>query len=175
MDDEDFIVSMESGTPDHLLPKDFWDILVHRYFPVLSLTYATTVVAIALNSGHFIYYMFQDKQAYMAAFFVAMWVSVPAILWVLMRGSVMMAHKADNWYKITASIMSVTVLFSLVLLPEVMIHGQDLRTYFVATIPVFILMYVFFVKGGLPREAAHMLSAIGITFLFYGAVINFLY
>ncbi len=175
MDDEDFIVTIERGAPDRLLPEHFWDILAHRYFPVLSLTYVTTVIGIAAKSGDFVYYMFEDKHAYLAAFFVAMWVSVPAVIWVMLRGSIMLSRKADGWYKITAVIMSVTVLFSLVLLPEVDLLGLHLRTYFAATIPVFFVMYLFFVKGGLPPKAAHPLSVMGMTFLFYGAIVNFLY
>ena len=60
-----------------------------------------------------------------------------------------------------------------ILLPEMNAYG--LRLYFVATIPVLIIQYLFFVKGGLPAAAAHVLSALGLSFLFYGAVINYLY
>jgi len=175
MDENKFTVRMERGAEDQLLPEDFWDVLVHRYFPVLSLTYMTTVIGIAAKSDEFFYFMFQSKHAYLAAFFVAMWVSVPAVVWVLMRGVSILAHKADRWYKGTAALMTVLVVSSMVLLPEFDVLGLNLRTYFAATIPVFFVMYFFFVKGGLPPKASHPLSVAGFVFFLYGAVVSFLF
>ncbi len=156
-----------------LLPRDFWDILAHRYFPVMSLTYVSTIIGFAASRGNFIDHLFHNKTPYIMGLFVALWVSVPAVLWVLLKGSAMYHHVADDWYKIVAGMMTVTLLFSFILLPEMNAYG--LRLYFVATIPVLIIQYLFFVKGGLPAAAAHVLSALGLSFLFYGAVINYLY
>jgi len=173
--DDEFEIHIERGAPDRLLPEHFWDILAHRYFPVLSLTYVSTVVGIAMRSGDFVGSLFFEKAAYQASFFVALWVSIPALIWVLLRGSALFRHYADGWYKISAGLMTLTLLISYVLLPEINVLGLHLRTYFAATIPVFFIMYFFFVKEGLPPKAAHPLSAVGLTFLFYGALVNFLF
>jgi len=166
-------VELERDAPDRLLPKDFREIMTRRYFPVLSLTYVASVTGIAAEKGHFIHYLFEDKTAYVMALLVALWVSIPAMLWIILKGSHLFHQVAEDWYKIVAGLMTLTLLMSYVLLPEAGMFG--LRVYFAATIPVFFVMYFFFVKGGLPPMAAHPLTALGITFLFYGAVINFLY
>ncbi len=165
-------IRLERNAPDRLLPKDFKEILTRRYFPVLSLTYISSVVGIAAQKGDFLHYLFEDKSAYAMALFVPLWVSVPAVLWIVLKGSHLFYHVADIWYKITAVIMALTLLVSFILLPEANILG--LRIYFVATIPVFFVMYFFFVKGGLPAIAAHPLSALGMSFLLYGGILNFL-
>lgn len=158
---------------DRLLPKDFWDILSRRYFPVLSLTYVSAVIGIAAKKGDFFYYLFFGKQAYVMALFVGLWVSVPAVLWIFLKNNPLFTHVADDWYKITAAIMTLTLVVSYMLFPEFNMFG--LRIYFAATLPILFVLYVFFVKGGLPAVAAHPLTALGFTFLLYGAAINFLY
>ncbi len=166
-------IELEHGAPDHLLPRDFFEILNQRYFPVLSLTYVSSVLGIAVEKGDTMQYLFYDKTAYVMALLVALWVSVPAVLWIILRGSHLFNHVADDWYKITAGIMTVTLLLSYMLFPEMNIYGM--RTYFVSTIPILFVMYLFFVKGGLPPVAAYPLTALGFTFLVYGAALNFLY
>lgn len=156
-----------------LLPRDFWDIIAHRFFPVLSLTYVSTVVGFAARNGDVVFHLFQNKNAYVMGLIVSAWVSVPAVLWILLKGSHMYHHVAEDWYKIIAGIMTFTLLISFVLFPEMDAYGM--RAYFAATIPVLFIMYFFFVKGGLPPVAAHPLSALGLTFLLYGAAINYLY
>lgn len=166
-------VKLERDAPDRLLPKDFWEVLTRRYFPVLSLTYIASVAGIAAEEGSFIHYLLEDKTAYVMALFVALWVSIPALLWIVLKGSHLFYLVAEDWYKITAGLMTLTLLISYVLLPEADMFG--LRVYFAATIPVFFVMYFLFVKGGLPAMAAHPLTALGLTFLVYGASINFIY
>jgi hypothetical protein len=160
-------IKLEYGAPDRLLPADFKEILTQRYFPVLSLTYIASVMGIAASKGRFVHYMFEVKTAYVMALFVALWVSVPAILWIILRGSHLFNHVADDWYKIIAGIMTITLMMSYILFPEADFLG--LRLYFAASLPIFVVMYLFFVKGGLPPLAAHPLSALGLTFLLYGA------
>ncbi|GJL85211.1 MAG: hypothetical protein DHS20C02_09860 [Micavibrio sp.] len=166
-------LELERDAPDHLLPKDFNDVLTRRYFPVLSLTYISSVMGFAAEKGSFVHYLFEDKSAYLMALFVPLWVSVPAVLWIILKGSHLFYHVADAWYKITAVMMTVTLLLGYLLLPEAEEYG--VRIYCAVTIPVFFVLYYFFVKGGLPAMAAHPLSALGLTFLLYGGVVNFLY
>jgi hypothetical protein len=40
------MIKLHRGVPDRLLPKDFLSIVMHQYFPVLSLTYVTNVCAV---------------------------------------------------------------------------------------------------------------------------------
>ena len=166
-------IELERDAPDRLLPKDFTEILTRRCLPVLSLTYISSVIGIAAKKGDLLHYVFEDKSAYLMALFVPLWVAVPAVLWIILKGSHLFHAVAETWYKITAAIMSVTLLFSFILFPEANIFG--LRFYFAATVPVFFVMYFFFVKGGLPAMAAHPLTALGLTFLLYGGVINFIH
>ena len=166
-------IKLEHDAPDRLVPKDFKKILVNRLVPVLSLTYISSVIGIAAKKGDFMHYLFQDKTAYVMALFVVFWVSMPAILWVFLKGSINLYHVADVWFKIAATIMSSILFFSFVLIPEANAYGA--RIYFVASVPIFFVMYFFFIKGSLPPLAAHPLSALGVAFLLYGAATHFLY
>jgi hypothetical protein len=167
------VIKLERDAPDRLVPKDFKDILYHRYFPVLSLTYIASVIGIAAKKGSIVHYVFEDKSAYVTALFVALWISVPAVLWIILHESPHFRHVADVWYKIVAAIMGGTLLMSFLLLPEANIYG--LRICLVVTIPALFVLYYFFVRGGLPAMAAYPLSVLGLTFLLYGGVLNFLY
>jgi len=167
---EKIVIRLERDNTDHLLPRDFYDILMHRFFPVLSLTYLSTVVGIAVNKGDLLHYIFEDKTAYVMALFVVFWVSGPAIIWIFLKGNPVLTYVADVWYKILAGIMFMMLLMSFILFPEAGIFG--LRIYFVASIPVVLIMYYFFVKGGLPPAAAYPLNALGLAALIYGAMVN---
>ena len=173
MPKDDPLIKFERGGMDRLAPKGFGEILTRRYLPVLSLTYISSVIGISGQKAHAIDYMLHDKTPYMMALFVALWVSIPAVLWIFIKGTHLYAEYADDWYKIIAGIMIVTLFLSYLLFPEVNVYG--LRIYFAATIPMLVIMYFFFVKGGLPALAAHPLTALGLTFLVYGASIGFLY
>jgi O-antigen/teichoic acid export membrane protein len=170
---KDPVIELERGAPDRLVPKDFGDILMTRYFPVLSLTYISTIIGIAAKKHNLILYVFEDKTAYVMALLVALWVSIPAILWIILKGAPQYRDHADDWYKITVAIMMVFMILSYVLFPEADVFGM--RIYFAASIPVLFIMYWFFVKGGLPKVAAYPLSVLGLTFLIYGAVLNMLH
>lgn len=166
------IITFERGSK-RILPKDFWDILSTRFLPVISLTYVSSVIAIAAQKGDLQHYIFDDKSAYVMALIVALWVSMPAFLWMFLRASHLYSHLADHWYKCIALLMILLLGISYVLFPEAHIYG--LRMYFAASIPMLFVLYYFFIKGGLPAVAAHPLTALGITFLIYGAAINFLH
>lgn len=164
------LIRMERGE-NRLLPRDFGEILTRRYFPVLSLTYISSVIGIAAQKGDVLHYMLHDKTAYIMALFVGLWMTIPAVVWILLRGTHLYNHLADDWYKIVSILMMVTLCLSFVLFPETDIWG--LRIFLAATIPMLIVMYLFFVKGGLPALAAHPLTALGLTFLLYGATLGY--
>ncbi len=167
-------ITIERTGKDYLVPKDFFEILTRRLLPVISLTYVSSVIGIAAEDGqHFIHYLFEDKSAYLMALLVVLWVSFPAILWILLKGSHLYSHLADLWYKICAALMMILLGMSYILFPEAGMYG--LRTYFVASVPILVVLYCFFIRGGLPPLAAHPLTALGATFLIYGAIINFIH
>ncbi len=167
------VIKFKRGAKDILLLKDFFEILTRRYFPVLSLTYISSVVAIAAQRPDFLNYLAHNKTPYVMALFVALWVSIPAILWILMKGIHLCAPHADTWYKICSILMMMTLCISFILFPEADAYG--LRLCLAATIPMLFIMYFFFVRGGLPGAAAHPLSALGLTFLIYGSLIGWVY
>jgi hypothetical protein len=166
----DPVIKIDRSGKDRLIPVDFMEILTQRLLPVLSLTYISTVVAIAEQKGDPMRYIFHDKTAYIMALMVALWVSIPAILWIFLRASHLYENYAGLWYKICTLIMIISLGLVSLLFPEA--DFLNLRFYFFATIPVFVILYFLFVKGGLPPLAAHPLTALGTTFLIYGATIN---
>lgn len=167
------IIRLERDGADHLLPKHFFDIIMNRFLPVLSLTYISSVLAIAAEKGRFIHFLFFDNTVYLMALFIVLWVAIPGMIWIFLHGNPMLRHIADLWYKIIAGLLVLTIMLSFVLFPEANVYG--LRLYFVLTIPVFIIMYVFFVRGGLPKIASYPLNALGFVFLMYGAYIKILF
>lgn len=167
------IIRLDRDTEDHILPKDFFDILVHRFFPVISMTYIASIIGISMNKGAFIHHLFFDNTAYMMGIFIVVWVSGPALTWIFLRGSPLFYHVADLWYKILSGLMVVTISLSYVLFPEGDMLG--LRFYFVLSVPVFVLIYYFFVRGGLPPVAAYPLNALGVCMLIYGGAVNIIF
>lgn len=165
------VVRIERGAKDRLLPKRFVRILTRRYFPVLSLTYVSSVLGIAYREGGIGRYLLQDQTAYSMALLPALWVSIPAILWIVLRGSHLYRHVASAWYIFTAALMTFLLAMSYVLLPELDYHNA--RGYLVATIPMMVVMYFTFVKTALPAGMAHGLSVLGLTVLLFGASIRF--
>jgi hypothetical protein len=67
--------------------------------------------------------------------------------------------------------MSFLLLFTLFLVPELNVLG--LKSYTVASLPIFIVMYLFFVKGVLTPSTAHPLTFIGAVFMLYGCYLIF--
>lgn len=159
---------------ERFLPNDFYDVLAHRYFPVLSLTYIASIIGIAIKVSRpeagFFHYFFQDPYAYRMGYWVAAWVSIPAILWILIKSTFHLGNVADLWYKVTAGLMIFTLLVSLVLFPMGE-SGFAVRLFMVATIPILFVQYFFFVRGGLPPTMAWPLTVAGLTFLTYGLIL----
>ncbi len=160
---------IERGSSGRLIPKGFGEILTRRFLPVLSLTYISAVIGIAAQRGDLGYYLFRHEQAYIMGLVVAAWVSIPAVIWIILHESPLYAHMADIWYRIIAGLMVMVLMVSFILFPEANVYG--LRIYFAAAIPVFLIMYLFFVRGGLPSFAAWPLSALGLAALAHGAVL----
>tara|TARA_B100001989_G_scaffold247755_1_gene220401 strand:- start:1766 stop:2284 length:519 start_codon:yes stop_codon:yes gene_type:complete len=161
------VIRLERDGVDRIIPKDFSDILVHRFLPVISMTYIAAILGIAANKGNLIHYLFEVKTAYVMSMFIVLWVSGPGIMWIFIHGSPMFRHTADLWYKILAGIMTLTIMLSFMLFPEMQIYG--LRIYFAISVPVFIIMYYFFVKGGLPAMVSYPLNTLGVAALLFGA------
>ena len=109
---ESYTIRLDRDVDDHILPKDFYDIIVHRFLPIISLTYIASIIGIAFSKHDLVFYMFQDHAAYIMALFVVVWVSVPAVTWILLQGTPMFRHVAELWYKILAALMVLTILLS---------------------------------------------------------------
>ena len=167
------VIRLERDTPDHILPIDFYDILIRRFIPILSLIYVVSILGVAMDKGDFVRYAFMDKGVYITALFVLVWFSIPALLWVFLRGSIMFCHIADGWYKAISIIQVFLITLIAVLFPETDIYGM--KVYFIETVPVFLIMYFFMVRGEMPAQIAYGLNILGLGALFYGSLIHFIF
>lgn len=167
------VIRLERDTPDHILPMDFYNILVERFVPILGLSYVISVLGMAYDRGDFLFYGFLDKTAYIVSLFVIVWISIPAILWIFLRGSIMFCHIADFWYKIISIMQVVLTTLIAVMFPEADMYGM--KVFFIEVPVVFLLMYFFMVRGQLPLGAAYAMSVAGLLLLFYGASINLIF
>lgn len=167
------VIRLERDTPDHILPIDFYDILIRRFIPILSLIYVASIFGVALDKGNVVRYVFMDKSVYITALFVLVWFSVPALLWVFLRGSIMFCHIAEAWYKAISIVQIVLITLIAVLFPEADIYGM--KVYFIETVPIFLFMYFFMVRGEMPRHFAFSLSILGLSALFYGSLIHYIF
>lgn len=167
-------ITLKRGAPDRLLPGNFFDVLAHRYFPVLSMTYIASVLGIASVHGQqgagLVQTLLTDPSPYHLALFVALWVSVPAILWIILKGSILWSWYAEGWYKAVAFMMSSAAILAYILFPED--YFQGMRLFFVASIPVFFVQYFFFVKGGMPGLLAWPLTASALLLLGWGLLVQ---
>lgn len=164
-------ITLKRGAPDRLLPGNFFGVLAHRYFPVLGMTYMASVVGIAHVRGEergagLSHALLNDPAPYYLALFVALWVSVPAILWIILKGSILWSWYAEAWYKAVAFMMSSAAILAYILFPEDFFQGM--RLFFVASIPVFFVQYFFFVKGGLPPLLAWPLTLSAMAMFVWG-------
>ena len=164
------VIRLERDTKDYILPKNFFDVLVRRFFPVISLIYLASLVSISISSGDFVQHMFMDRMTYLKGIFLVLWVSGPAIVWILMVGNPLLLHVADMWYKILSALLVVTIALSYFLFPEAELYG--VREHFVLSTPIFILIYFVFVRDNLPLPAVYPLNALGFCALIWGAFMN---
>ncbi len=164
------IIRLERDTTDYILPKDFFQILVHRFFPVISLTYVISILGIAISRGDFFHAMFLDNTAYVRGIMVVVWISVPSIIWILLRGNPLLSHMADLWYKILAGLMILTIMLSFFLFPEAKMYGM--RMYFALSVPLFLMVYILMIREKLPPVLSYPLNAMGVCALIWGAAMR---
>lgn len=170
----DQIIRLERDAQDHILPKDFFHVVVHRFFPVLSITYIASVFVIAMGIGglSFLYYAFLDSTAYMMALLVVLFVSGPAMVWVLVRAHPVLGGVADLWYKVLSALMVLVVMLSFFFFPEGHMHGM--RIYFALSIPVFVMIYYFLIRDRLPLIWSYPLNALGFCALVWGLAVGYI-
>lgn len=174
---EEFNHKLTATDRDQMIPVDFFDVLVNRYLPVLSCTYIATLIGLALKKGGvsgFVEYFLADKTIYWLALIVGAWVSIPAMIWILMRGIGALEKFANNWYKSTTFMMVSILLGSFLLFPpddQANIYWMTARLFIAAAIPVHVVQYWFFRHGGLETMQSSFLGAIALTFMLYGLVV----
>lgn len=180
MDHNTDVPEMKNINPsarDGMIPLDFFDVFVNRYLPVLSCTYVASVIGLALKRGglsHFIDYFLQDKTIYWIALIVSVWVSIPAMIWILMRGIGALEQFANNWYKSATFMMVAILLSSFLLFPpsgQANIYWMTARLFIAAAIPVHIIQYWFFRHGGLETMQSTLLGAFALTLMMYGLIV----
>lgn len=167
------VLKLKAVDNEGFLPSQFYDVLAHRYFPVLSLTYIASVLGVALKlggAGGFLHYFLQSPETYRMGYWMALWVTIPAVLFILMDSAFHMRHAAEIWYKATAGLMVLTLLISFLLFP-LSETGYGMRLFMVATIPMLLVQYYFFVREGLPGATAWPLTVVGITLCVYGLIL----
>ena len=166
---------LKYGADDRLLPRDFFEVLCNRYAPVCALTYLASLVGIALEkpaSGGFLIQLALNSEVHFLAMLVAIWVSIPALLWIIIKGSIRFYGRANACYGLVAGAMALTLVLSMILFP---LKGpdilRDVRIFIVAALPIHVIMYVFFVRGGMPPGYTAPLSVAGATAFVYGLVL----
>jgi hypothetical protein len=175
MTDDYNVQKLSIVSSGQIIPRGFIDAVINRYLPVLSFTFVAIVAGVALKMGHgteFLTYFFKYKEAYLIAAAVCLWVSGPAVLWILLQMTEPTRRFADTFYIITTCAMLVTLLFTLLLFPTVEDYlTQMARLFIVAAIPIHVIQYVFLVRGGLPFQYSATLNLIGASLFVYGFVI----
>lgn len=162
----------EAGQGDRLLPRHFADVLTRRYLPVLGMTYMASVIGIAAKSHgthRALETLLHESGPYWMGLLIAAWVSVPAFIWGVLKGSLGFFRQADLWYKCMAGLMAMTAILGNFLFPEDFFH--EMRVFFIASLPVFVVQYVLFVRGGMPWAFAWPLTLGGAGMAFYGLVL----
>ena len=175
--DDNFKQKLQENDRDGMIPLDFFDVFINRYLHVLSCTYVATVIGLALKRGgfsHFLDYFLADKAIYWLALIVGAWVSIPAMIWILMRGIGALEQFANNWYKSITFMMVSILLASFLLFPP---SGQEngywmiARLFIAAAIPVHVIQYWFLRYGGLETLHSSLLGAFALTLMMYGLIV----
>ncbi len=154
------VVRLKRDNNDYMLPRYFFDMLVRRFFPVMSIIYLTSIFCISVGSGSFEQLLFYDNSAYISGLFVVLWCSAPAVVWLLLRANPLFWSAANLWYKILAGLMQFTICVSYFMFPEMEMYGM--RTYLILSLPAFFLIYYLFVIDPLPIEVVYLLNAFGL-------------
>ncbi|MCB9963887.1 MAG: hypothetical protein H6855_01785 [Rhodospirillales bacterium] len=156
-------------------PKDtdairkIWLIFSRRLFPVLSFTYIASVIGISLSREHILL----DKSAYLMGFAIMGWVAIAPTIWILVRVIDDVRKYAKSWYLWTAGTQAVCGLVFYFLFPET--SGDrwlwGLTSFFVASIPIHIVIYFFFMQRALAASYAWPLTLAGVAFMLFGLFI----
>ena len=159
------VVRLNRDNSDYLLPKDFLNVLVCRFFPVMSIIFLTSIFCIAVSSENFKQFLFYDNTAYIEGLLVVLWCAGPAVVWVLLGANPLFWNIANLWYKILAGLMQFTICMSYFMFPEMEMYGM--RTYLILSLPAFFLIYYLFVVDPLPLEVVYPLNALGACALIW--------
>lgn len=145
-----------------------WKIFTNRLFPVLSLSYIASVLGICLNRGtHFLF----DPIAHYMGLMIISWVAIAPMTWILM--SVMVGDlkgQARIWYFCIATMQALCGAAFYFLFPgDLGPWLWGFQSFFVASIPIHLVIYMLFMNKALPNFAAWPLTIFGILFMIYGA------
>ncbi len=157
-------------------PKDIdvmrrvWRMFVRRLLPVLSLCYFASVLGMSFSRGtHFMF----DKPAHYMSLIIILWVSIAPVTWLFMRATLgTFRDYATTWYFWIAGSQAICGLLFHFLFPTSLgpwLWG--LQSFFVASIPMHIVIYIFFMRRAMPVSAALPLNIIGFVFLLLGLLL----
>ncbi|MFP4098356.1 MAG: hypothetical protein ACLFU1_06180 [Alphaproteobacteria bacterium] len=159
------VVYLARDNSDHLLPHNFFIIMVRRFFPVMCVILLTSAFCIAVSKGDLMRYMLYDNTAFYRGVLVSLWCGFPAFIWILLASNPMFVHTANLSYKILAGLLQFTILLSYLLFPEMEIYGM--RSYLILSCPAFFLIYYLFVVDPIPLEVVYPLNALGVCALIW--------
>lgn len=166
------VIRLSRDNSDHLLPKNFFSVLVRRFFPVMCLIYLVSIFCIAVSSGNFKHHFLYDNMAYFRSILVVVWCAGPAVVWILLFANPIFRHMANLWFKILAGLLQLTICLSYFMFPEMEMYGM--RSYLILSFPSFFLMYYLFVIDPLPLEVVYPLNALGVCALIWGVSVEFI-
>jgi magnesium-transporting ATPase (P-type) len=162
-------IRLKHGQRDRILPRDFFKVLFGQYFPILSITYVASILGMAVYEGGSFQGAFnqfmEQTRIYNLALWISVWVSVPGMIWIFLKGSVRFPAYANAWYIVTAILMVVTLVMSLVLFPE---KDGGIRNFVFCALPIHIFMYLFLCKFKLSQWVAQPFQFIAAVLLIYG-------
>jgi hypothetical protein len=172
--DKFFGFKIERGAEDRIFPKDFLKIVFGQFFPILSITYVLSLLGFALFlSGIRVetayHLVLHSHDIYLFALWNSLWVSVPGLIWILVRGCIRFPAYADLWYKITAGLMSLVLVVGIILFPE---ESTKLSPFLIFALPVHIFMYLFLCCFRLNQYVAQPFQILAGGFLIYGFLIQ---
>lgn len=154
------VIRIERDNSDYILPKNFFEILVQRFCPVISLIYIISIIGIALNMDKPFHHVFFDNTAYVRGIVLVLSCSGPAIIWILLNAHPMASHYANLWYKIISGLLVLTIALSYFLFPETQMYSM--RAYLILSIPAFLLMYYLLVIDPIPLGFVYPVNALGV-------------
>lgn len=162
-------IQLKREERDRILPRDFFKVLLGQYFPILSITYVASILGMAIYEGGSVQGAFNEfmgqTRIYKLALWIAVWVSVPGMVWIFLKGSVRFPQYANAWYIVTAALMALTLIMSFILFPE---QDGGLRNFIICALPIHIFMYLFLCKFKLSQWIAQPFQFIAAILLIYG-------